>query len=316
MLGLLYGTRARPYLLLICLAFVWGIHWPVAKIGLRDLPPFTYGALRVATGLAVIVAVLAVRRGARLPSRHDVPVILSVGLGQMAAGIVLMNFALPLISAGRSSILVYTMPLWVALIQLPMLRAGGAGRQVAGLLVGLAGIAILLNPQAIDWQSSSQLLGSAGLLVSAILWAVTTIHLRRHEWHGKPLDLMPWQLLIALVPLVIAALVLEHGQPIHWEPTAVAAVLYSGPLATALAFWLTQSISRSLSPLATTMGFLAVPVVGLASSWLLLGEPLTALDLVGAATTFLGIVVVSASSNAVDRARVLDADAAPVSAEP
>jgi drug/metabolite transporter (DMT)-like permease len=316
MLGLLYGTRARPYLLLICLAFVWGIHWPVAKIGLRDLPPFTYGALRVATGLALIVAVLAVRRGARLPSRHDVPVILSVGLGQMAAGIVLMNFALPLISAGRSSILVYTMPLWVALIQLPMLRAGGAGRQVAGLLVGLAGIAILLNPQAIDWQSSSQLLGSAGLLVSAILWAVTTIHLRRHEWHGKPLDLMPWQLLIALVPLVIAALVLEHGQPIRWEPTAVAAVLYSGPLATALAFWLTQSISRSLSPLATTMGFLAVPVVGLASSWLLLGEPLTALDLVGAATTFLGIVVVSASSNAVDRARVLDADAAPVSAEP
>jgi drug/metabolite transporter (DMT)-like permease len=316
MLGLLYGTRARPYLLLICLAFVWGIHWPVAKIGLRDLPPFTYGALRVATGLAVIVAVLAVRRGARLPSRHDVPIILSVGIGQMAAGIVLMNFALPLISAGRSSILVYTMPLWVALIQLPMLRAGGAGRQVAGLLVGLAGIAVLLNPQAIAWHSSSQLLGSAGLLVSAILWAVTTIHLRRHEWHGKPLDLMPWQLLIALVPLVIAALVLEHGQPIHWEPTAVAAVLYSGPLATALAFWLTQSISRSLSPLATTMGFLAVPVVGLASSWLLLGEPLTALDLVGAATTFLGIVVVSASSNAVDRARVLDTDAASTSAEP
>lgn len=57
-----------------------------------------------------------------------------------------------------------------------------------------------------------------------------------------------------------------------------------------------QSISRSLSPLATTMGFLTVPVVGLVSSWVILGEPLTVLDLAGATTTFLGIVVVSVSS--------------------
>lgn len=303
--------RARPYLLLVFLALVWGVHWPVAKIGLRDLPPFTYGAFRVGTALAVVVALQAARRGLRLPARHDVPVVLSVAIGQMAAGIALMNLALPMVSAGRSSILVYTMPLWVAVAQLPALRAGGASRQIGGLLLGLAGIALLLNPQAIDWRSSGQLLGSAALLVSAALWAVTTIHLRRHQWRGSPLDLEPWQLLIALVPLVVAALVLEAGRPIRWEATSVAAILYSGPLATALAFWLSQSISRSLSPLATTMGFLAVPVVGLASSWFLLGEPLTVLDLAGAATTFLGIVVVSISSGSRDRERVASADAEP-----
>lgn len=214
----------------------------------------------------------------------------------MAAGIALMNLALPMVSAGRSSILVYTMPLWVGLFQLPTRRAGGAGRQVGGLLLGLAGIALLLNPQAIDWGFSGQLLGSAALLVSAVLWAVTTIHLRHHEWHGTPLDLMPWQLLVALVPLVLAAFVLESGRPIHWEPTAVVAVLFSGPVATAVAFWLSQSVSRSLTPLAATMGFLAVPVVGLASSWLMLGEPLTLVDLAGVATTLLGIVAISVST--------------------
>jgi len=309
------GARARPYLLLVCLALVWGVHWPVAKIGLRDLPPFTYGSLRVATGLVVIVAVLAARRGLRLPSRHDLPVVFSVGLGQMAAGIALMNLALPLVSAGRSAILVYTMPLWVALIQLPALRAGGAARQVAGLVVGLVGIAVLLNPGAIDWGSSGQLLGSAGLLLSAALWAATTIHLRRHQWRGTPLDLMPWQLLTALVPLVLAAVILEAGRKINWEPTAFAAILFSGPLATALAFWLSQSISRSLSPLATTMGFLAVPVVGLAASAVMLGEPLTLMDFAGATITFLGIVLVSISSNGAnargaDRARGPSPDAA------
>lgn len=55
--------RARPHLLLVLLALAWGVNWPVAKIGLRDLPPFTYGAFRVATGLAVIVGLLAAGRG-------------------------------------------------------------------------------------------------------------------------------------------------------------------------------------------------------------------------------------------------------------
>jgi drug/metabolite transporter (DMT)-like permease len=318
MRGAADALRARPYLLLICLALVWGVHWPIAKIGLRDLPPFTYGALRVLTALPVIVVLVVARRGLRLPARHDVPIVLSVAIGQMAAGIALMNFALPMVSAGRSSILLYTMPLWVALIQLPSLRAGGSRRQVGGLLLGLVGIAFLINPQVIDWGSSGQLLGTLALLVSALLWAATTIHLKHHVWHGTPLDLMPWQLLIGLVPLAIAALVLEPNRPIHWQPTAIAAVLYSGLLATALGFWLTQSISRALSPLATTMGFLAVPVVGLASSWLLLGEPLTVLDFAGAGMTFLGIVVVSLATNDTGRAGVAsaDVDAAAVRVEP
>lgn len=290
------GARARPYLLLTLLAFVWGVHWPIAKIGLRDVPPFTYGSLRAAIGLVVIVALLVAKRGLRRPDRRDIPVVLSVGLGQMAAGIILMNLALPLISAGRSSILVYTMPLWVGLFQLSTMRSGGARRQAGGLVVGMAGICLLLNPGAIDWQSSGEVLGSGALLLSAVIWAGTTIQLRYHEWHGSSLDLMPWELLVALVPLVVLAVAFDAGSPTHWEPTAIAAVVYSGAVATALAYWLTQSISRSLTPLAATMGFLAVPVVGLASSWIMLGEPLGLLDAIGAATTFLGIVIVSVPS--------------------
>ncbi len=152
---------------------------------------------------------------------------------------------------------------------------------------------MLLNPLAIDWHSSGQVLGSAELIFSAVLWAVTTIHIQRHKWHSSPLSLEPWQLLAALVPLALAAVAFDAGKSIRWTTTDVAVILYSGPLATALAFWLSQSISRSLSPLAATMGFLAVPVVGLISSSILLGEPLTLLDLIGFATTLAGIVVVS-----------------------
>ncbi len=285
--------RAKPYILLVCLAVVWGVHWPLAKVALRDLPPFTYGALRAGVALVAVAMFLAVRRGIRLPDRRDLPVVLSVGLGQMAGGIVLMNLALPLISAGRSSILVYTMPLWVAVMQMTAFRDSGGMRRAGGLALGLIGIGLLLNPQSIDWSSSGQVLGCAALLFSAIIWAATTIHVRGHEWHSQPIDLEIWQLVIAAIPLVAAALVLEGGRSIDWAPTPIALVIYSGVLATAVAFWLSQSISRSLSPLGATMGFLAVPVVGVISSSLLLAEPLTLLDLVGALVTFAGIAIVS-----------------------
>jgi drug/metabolite transporter (DMT)-like permease len=305
-------VRAQPYILLALLALIWGAHFPISKIALRDVPPFTYGVFRVSTGLMVVVALLATRRRLRLPDRHDIPVVLSVGIGQMGASIALMNLALTIVAAGRSSVLLYTMPVWVAIFQIRTIRAGRQWRQIGGVLLGITGIALLLNPSSIAWGTSGQLLGSAALLLSASIWALTTIQLRHHVWHGNPLDLEPWELLVALVPLLAGAIVLESGDPIRIEPTTIAAILYSGPLATALAYWLSQSISRSLSPIATTMGFLAVPVVGLAGSWLMLGEPLTALDLAGAAATFLGIAAISLASGSGDRSEAPLVDAANV----
>jgi drug/metabolite transporter (DMT)-like permease len=297
-------VKRRPYLFLFALALVWGVHWPVSKVGLQYLPPLTYSALRVIGGLVTLAALLAWRGGLRLPDRRDLPMVASMGLGTMAAGFVLMNLALGVVQAGRSSILYYTMPLWVAVIQFPRLLAGRAARQLAGLAIGLAGMVLLLNPWAIDWGASGELLGSAGLILSAVIAAAVTIHIRHHVWHGTPLSLEPWQLLLALVPVGAAALLVEGGRPIDWQPAAVGAVLYSGVLATALAYWMNQSIARALSPLATTMGLLAVPVVGLTSSALLLGEPLTFVDVAGAAVTFVGIAIVSLA--AVDVAPAVD----------
>jgi drug/metabolite transporter (DMT)-like permease len=288
--------HARPYLLLALLALVWGVHWSITKIGLDYLPPYTYGALRAGIGLGTMLAIMAGSRPdrLRLPPREDWPVVLSVGLGQIAAGILLMNLALQSVAPGRSAILVYTMPLWVALMQVNALRAvGGMGRQLGGLALGLTGIVLLINPLSIDWGSSGQVLGTIELLTSAAMWAATTIHIRAHHWHATPMELEPWQLLVGFVPLLVAAVAFDAGQPIDVEPISIFAVLYSGILATALAFWLSQSISRALSPLAATMGFLAVPVVGLVSSFLLVGEPLGPLDAAGIALTFAGILVVS-----------------------
>lgn len=287
------SSRRVAYVQLALLALVWGVHWPVVKAGLQLMPPFTYGTLRVATSLALVVGLLAARRELRLPPRGDLGVVLLVGLGQIGAAIVLMNLALEVLPAGRSSVLVYTSPFWAALIQAAFLGVGVSPREAVGIAFGLTGIGILLNPSVIDWSDPAELAGSLALLASAAITASTVILLRYHPWRSTPFRLQPWQLLVALVPITVLAATIDAGAPVEVSPTTVLIVLYSGPLATGFAYWASQSVSRSLSPIATTMGLLAAPVIGLISSAILLGETVSTIDLVGFSVTVAGIAVVS-----------------------
>jgi drug/metabolite transporter (DMT)-like permease len=287
------ADRRAAYVLLVLLALVWGVHWPVVKAGLHELPPFTYGALRLASALLVVVAVLAARRELRLPPRADLGVILVVGLGQVAGSIVLINLALEVVPAGRSSVLAYTSPFWAALVMAAVLGTRIRLRVAAGILLGLLGVTILLNPTLLDWTSPGELVASLALLGSAGLTAVAVVSVRYHRWHLTPLQVQPWQLLAAFVPVSLLAAILETPTTLGVSPAAIPYVLYSGPLATAFAFWASQRVSRALDPTVTTMGMLATPVVGLVASSLLLGEVVSPLDLVGFFLTIGGIALVA-----------------------
>lgn len=297
------------WLLLGGLVIVWGLHWPIVKAVLGELPPMTYAALRVATAIPAVLLVLGVRREIELPPRGDLPVLLVVGLGQIAIGTAIMNLALLVVPAGRSSVLSYTTPLWTALLGTALLGLRLRRREGLGVAVGVVGMGLLFaagldggsgpggSPSAAGADaasgSSGLVVGSLALVAGAVVNAGAVLVLRAHRWRSTPLRLQPWELAIGLVPLALLAAVLEDPTAVDLTPTLLLAVLYSGPLATAFAFWAYQTIARTLSPSQTTTGLLAVPVVGLASSALLLGEPLGPGDIAGFATTLAGIALVA-----------------------
>jgi drug/metabolite transporter (DMT)-like permease len=286
-------SRPAALVLLALLALVWGSHWTVVKIGLTDAPPLTYGLLRVGIALVATVALLAVMGRLSRPTREDLPVILSVGLLPVAAAIILMNLALLALPAGRSAVLVYTMPLWVAVILAIRYRTLPRPNELVGLALGLAGLALLLSPAVIDWSDPAELVGTACLLASAVVQGATTIHVRRHHWVSTPLQLQPAQLVVALAPLGLGVLAVERDAPVDVEPALIGALLFSGVLATAFATWASTSIARAIGPQATATGYLAVPVVGLVTGWLVLGERLGLADLAGFALVLAGIAVTS-----------------------
>ena len=286
-------SRPAALVLLALLALVWGVHWVVVKQGLQYMPPLTYGAFRMLGGLLTMVAILGAQRRIKRPPRHDLPIVFSVSLFQIAAGVLIMNFALQAVPAGRSSVLLYAMPLWVALLLWAVFKVKPRRNEAVGLVLGLGGILVLVNPTVINWGIPLELAGTLALIFNGVLWAAVTIHIRRHTWLSTPLDLQPWMLLIASVPIVASAVILEQGREIRWELPLILALLYSGPLATAFANWASQSITRSLGPLASAVGFLATPVVGLVSGAVFLHETLGLLDLAGFALVLGGIAVTS-----------------------
>ena len=239
-------SHAAAVVLLALVSLVWGVHWVVVKIGLDYMPPLTYAALRVGSGLVTVVALLAWQRRLRLPPRADVPIVLSLGLGQIAVGVLIMNIALQVVPAGRSSVLVYTMPLWVGVLLAIFFHVRPRRNEILGLVLGIGGLLLLLNPAVLDWSVPGELAGTLALLVNAVIWAAVTIHIRRHRWTSTPLDLLPWQLLAAFVPILAMALVLESGAAVDWQLVTVLVLLYSGPLATVFANWGSQSITAGL----------------------------------------------------------------------
>jgi drug/metabolite transporter (DMT)-like permease len=166
--------------------------------------------------------------------------------------------------------------------------------EVVGLALGLAGLALLLNPAAIDWSSPQVLVGVGLLLSGAVAGAGALVHVRAHRWTGTPFDVQVWQLLVAIVPIALLAVVLERDEwaAVDWDLGIVLVVLYSGALATAFAYWGSQSIVRAIGPTTTSIAYLAVPVVGIVTGAIVLGEPITLLDIAGLVVTSAGVIVV------------------------
>jgi drug/metabolite transporter (DMT)-like permease len=280
-------SRGHAGSLLAAIVLLWGVNWPLMKLGLADMPPLWFSTARMGMGAVVLFAVLAATRRLAWPSRRDWPIVLSVSLLMMVVYVGAINLAIPHVAAGRSAVLCYTTPLWVGPGAVLFLGERLTARRLAGLGLGLVGLVVLFNPLAFDWHDHGAVAGNVTLLLGAIAWAASILHTRGHRWHRTPLQLTPWQMLLAAILLAIAAAALEGGQPTRWSPRLLAILAYNGPIATAFCFWAATTVSRALPAITVSLGFLLVPVAGVAAATLMLGEPLDA-SLIGGFALILG----------------------------
>lgn len=298
--GAVSGERARRregIVLLAVVVLAWGLTWPVNKVILESLPPLWMAAVRSAIATAALFVIALGRRRLVVPLRADLPVLLSITLLHMVGFVVLANVGLQLVPTGRSVVLAYTTPLWVAPGAWLFLRERLSARRLVGVVAGLTGLVILFNPLAFDWTDGDAVLGNAAVLGAAVLWAASILHIRAHRWRSTPFELVPWETLLATAILVPVALLSGAPPAVPWDARLAALMLYSAVPGTALAYWAIATASRNLPAVTTSLGLLATPVISMVIATVWLGEAITA-SLVIAVLLVLGGVAIGSTGDA------------------
>jgi drug/metabolite transporter (DMT)-like permease len=286
--------RRQGVLFLATVVVAWSLTWPVNKLVLATVPPLWAVTLRSVIAALVLLLLATALGRLHLPPREDLPVLLSITLLHMVGFTVLTSFGLAVVPAGRSVVLAYTTPLWVTPGAWLFLGERLTARRTVGVLIGLVGLATLFNPFAFDWTSREAVLGNAAILLAAVLWAGSIVHIRGHRWRSTPFELLPWELLLATAILVPLSLVFEGVPAWAWTPALLALLLYGGMPGTALPYWAIAMATRRLPAFTTSLGLLATPVVSVVVSTVWLGEALTP-SLVTALVLILGGIAIGAT---------------------
>ena len=280
------------YLQLAAAVLLFGLAFPVLKIGLTASTPVWLAAARASLSALTAFVLLAALGRLKWPQRADWPIVLSVGAFQLTGYFTLANMGLQHVPAGRSGVLSYTAMLW--LVPLSLLVGERVGwRALAGVALGTAGIVVLIDPTRFDWSNRAVIQGHAWLLLAGFSWAIAILHARRHRWRMTPLDVLPWQMAVASVLLWSLAFILEpKGYLDLGNGNLWIALLYIGTFAGPAGTWAAVSVARALPPVTGSLGMLGTPLVGIAASAVLIGEPITLPLLLGTALIIAGIAIV------------------------
>lgn len=279
-------TRSAVFRLL-GLGAVWGTSFLFIKIALRGMSPMQVALGRTVSGVAVLWLLIAARR---LPVLRDARLWRHVAAGSVFATVLpFVGFAWAgeRISSGMSGVYNATTPLMtlvVALLLLPEERA--TAERVGGVLLGLAGVAIVLGP----WRGSDAAnvwTGQLAALGSAASYGVGFNYTRRHLSGAgvPPLVLAASQLTVSTVALGVVTAVVGW-EPLDLTPAVVGATLALGALGTGIAFVIYHGLIRDIGATSTSMVTFLIPLVAVALGVVVLDEPLRWNLFVGGAVVF------------------------------
>lgn len=277
----------RAVIAMILLVILWGYSWITSKIGLNYASPLDFAAIRVELGVLTLFIGLLWTRSSLRP-RHWQALVF-IGLIQTFAFIILNTWALSEGGPGKTSVLVFAMPFWVLVFAWPVLHERIRGLQWVSVALAAIGLVFVLEP----WEMHTSMFSKTLAVLAGMCWAIGVVYAKR--LHNRvPVDALSftfWQMVVGLIPLLIAQAVFDRA-PVNWTGTFVFAAVFNGVLATGIG-WLTWLYVLHRLPAGTTsLSSLAIPLIAIVASWLQLGEEpgkaeLTGMLLIGVALAIL-----------------------------
>ena len=279
-------SEVRGFGYLLITTTTWGLNWSVMKFVLQQLPPFSMRAVSGALGAAVTFAVAA-RLGEKIaPPRGQWPILLLSTFLNFTPFMAFALLALEWLDATEAVIIAYTLPLWAALIAWPVLGEPLTPRRLVALALGLGGVIVLMGGSLqADWH---KLPGIFFAFCCAWSFALGIVLTKRTPVAMPPVAAVAWQIGLGTAPLAGLAL-FEHPVWGRVTPLGWAALIYMGivPLTIAYISWFRAL--RLLPASTAAIGTLLVPLFGVLSAAVLLGEPLGPRQMLALALTVGGV---------------------------
>lgn len=283
----------KPRLVWLVLCLIWGSTWLFIKLGLEDLPPFTFAGIRFVISVAILAAIIAIRRLSLPATRRDWLLLIVSGVLAFCVNYGLLFWGEQYISSGLAAVLQSTIPafgLVIAHFYLPGERMTPA--RILGIILGVIGVAIVFSNQ-LDVAGTKALIGCAALIVSSAAAAYSNVLVKAYGKHLDPAVLAGGQMFFGMIPLLVIGIPFE-GSPLRfrWTPMAVFALFYLAIIGSVVAFLLYYWLVQNMDVTKTMLIALVTPVVAVTLGMIVLDEELHWRTLMGALMIISGIGII------------------------
>jgi drug/metabolite transporter (DMT)-like permease len=286
------AARRDKWIGSLCLgvtAFGWALNWPLMKLLLQQWPPlFSRGLAGVASAL-ILFSIAKVRGQALEIPREAVPRLLFASFTNVFAWMGFGTVAMKFVPVSEGALIVYTMPIWATLLAWPLAGIRPKLVDIAALVLGIGGIAVLLGGSGFSFDSG-RITGIVLLFAAAILFAIGNI-LNRVPFPMPPLVVVAWQVGLGCLVMLILGVVFE--QPNYGALTAqgLACFVYMTLVPMGICYLTWFETLRRLPPSSASTGMLLVPLIGVISAAVILGEPLGIREVVAMVLVLGGVTL-------------------------
>src|SRR5437870_6736008 len=274
----------------LTLCAVWSSTWLAIKIGLRDLPPISFVAIRFLIAIAVLIAV-SVGRVRLLPlRRNDYAVLAITGILMFAVNYTLLFWAELHVSSGLAAVLQAAIPIFGMMFAHWMLPDEPLRLQkLAGAIIALGGVTLICG-RLLGFNGPLAFWGGVGVVIGAASAAFANVLVKARSIQLAPAMLAAWQMIFGIAPLLVLGFAVD-GNPahFHWTAMSVFCLLYLAVIGSALAFLLLYWLLPRLTVAQLQSISLITPPGAVMLGWSLGGETFPLSSLLGAAFVLTGI---------------------------
>jgi drug/metabolite transporter (DMT)-like permease len=296
-----------PFLVWLLLSTIWGSTWLFIKVGLADLPPFTFAGIRFLVAVVPIVIYLMLTRTPLPREPRNWTLMVGTGFLTFALNYGLVFWGEQQISSGLTAILYTTMPLFGLLLahwRIP--EEPLTARRLIGVLAGIVGVGLIFSRQ-LQFAGPLVLWGSAAIVLAALGTALANVAIKLRAHHISAPLLTAIQMISGLIPLLIVGLATE-GSPLdfHWTPMAWISLFYLALVGSSLAFvllyWLMKRMPVTRTQLIPILSTLLAVLLG----WAFLGETLSWRTAAGGAAILIGLWLASRRQGRTEAQQISD----------